>query len=606
MNKRFFNIDAKAADPAARTAPIVLSTTTPVLTRGGPEVLDHNPDAIDLSRVPLPLLVSHNDRELPVGIIENLATDGQRLRGQIRLGTSARADEIWRDIQAGILRSVSVGFDSQQKRTDDAGVTHITRWTPIEGSLVAAPADMNAGLYRKFNKRNEVNMSQETETETETPLSPRDAERQRVLAINATRKRLQGSIEDIDELADEAIERGTAAHDFLKRTFSLMESEGAIGPKGSPYSRCDANRYSEVFESDRPYNLMNAILAQIPGEQRNGVRVDDGYEREVSKEIARRSHRDPRGIFVPLTGTGRRDLAQSGSGGNLVATNLLAQDFIELLRNRTRVLQLGATVLSGLVGNVAIPSETAAATASWMSENGTLTESDQTFGQLTLSPHMLGAFTKVSRRMLLQATPAVQQVVERDLALQLAVAIDAAAISGTGSANQPTGILNTSGIGSVAIGTNGGAPTYDNIVGLYQAVAAANADRGALGFLTNANVKSTLLTTPKIGTTFPEFVWESPSANDPAALDGAMLGYRAAVSNNVPSNLTKGTGTDLSAIIFGNWNDLVVANWGGLDILVDPFTYSASGEIGIVAWQAVDIGVRHAASFAAIEDAVTT
>lgn len=582
---RIFEIKASDADAAKRTAPVTLSTSTPIATRGGFEVLDHTPDAIDLSRTPLPLLIAHDGRNLPIGVIENLASDGTRLRGQIRLGKSERAAEVWQDIQDGILRSVSVGYDIGAVK-EDGNTTHITRWTPLEGSLVSMPADINAGLYRNFHTE-DLEMNNEESNET--------LERYRVNDISrAVPKLIEMGVPDAQALAARAIAERTSHQDFLAAAFTTIESKGAVTRAHAP------------VELDRPYNLMNAILSQIPSEQRNGVQVDGGFEREVSQEIARRSHRDPRGIFVPLSAPGRRDLAQSGSGGNLVATNLLAQDFIELLRNRTRVLQLGATVLDGLVGNVAIPSETAGATASWTAENSSLTESDQTFGQLTLSPHMLGAFTKVSRRMILQATPAVQQVVERDLALQLAVAIDAAAIAGTGSSNQPTGILNTSNIGSVAIGTNGGAPTYDNIVALYQAVAEANADRGALGFLTNAAVKSTLLTTPKIGTTFPEFVWESPDANDARALDGQMIGYRAAVSNNVPSNLTKGTGTDLSAIIFGNWNDLIVANWGGLDILVDPFTYSASGEIGIVAWQALDIGVRHAASFAAIVDAVTT
>jgi HK97 family phage major capsid protein len=196
---------------------------------------------------------------------------------------------------------------------------------------------------------------------------------------------------------------------------------------------------------------------------------------------------------------------------------------------------------------------------------------------------------------LLQSSIDIESFVRNDLATTLAIEIDRAAIHGSGSSNQPTGILATSGIGDVAGGTNGAAPTYANIVGLETQVAQDNADEGALNFLTNSKVRGKLLQTEKASNT-AQFVWGD---------NNTMRGYNAAVSNQVSSTLTKGNQSLSSAIIFGNWNDLLVGMWGGLDIAVDTSTGSASGTVRIVNLQDIDLAVRHAESFAAMKDALT-
>jgi len=250
-----------------------------------------------------------------------------------------------------------------------------------------------------------------------------------------------------------------------------------------------------------------------------------------------------------------------------------------------------------LVGNIAIPRATGGATAYWVAETGAPTESQQAFDQVALSPKTVGAFTDISRKLLLQSSIDVEGFVRNDLATVLALAIDLAGINGSGASNQPTGILNTAGIGSVAGGTNGLAPTYQNMIDLETAVALANADVGAMGYLTNAKVRGKLKSTQKVATYGDDFVWGE---------DGAVNGYAATVSNQVPSNLTKGTSTGVcSAILFGNFADLIIGQWGALDLTVDPYTGSTSGTVRVVALQDVDIAVRHAESFAAMKDALT-
>jgi HK97 family phage major capsid protein len=214
-----------------------------------------------------------------------------------------------------------------------------------------------------------------------------------------------------------------------------------------------------------------------------------------------------------------------------------------------------------------------------------------------MNPKTVGAFTDISRKLMLQSSIDVEAFVRNDLATVLALAIDLAAINGSGSNNQPTGILATSGIGSVAGGTNGGAPTLANMIDLETAVSVANADVGSLAYLTNAKVRGKLKQTFKNATYGDVPVWG----------DGNMVnGYNAAVSNQVPSNLTKGTASGVcSAVLFGNFADLIIGQWGALDLMVDPYSNSTSGTVRVVALQDVDVAVRHAESFAAMKDALT-
>lgn len=291
----------------------------------------------------------------------------------------------------------------------------------------------------------------------------------------------------------------------------------------------------------------------------------------------------------------QRDLlvGTATAGGNTVATDLLGASFIEILRNRLSIMAAGATMLTGLVGNVAIPRQTGAASAFWVAENGAPTESQQAFDQVALSPKTVGAFTDVSRRLLLQSSLDVEAFVRMDLATVIALAIDLGALNGSGASNQPRGVLQTAGIGSVAIGTNGGPITWDAVVDLETAVGAANADVPTSAYITNAALRGRMKKVPELGNTAAVPIWRNNEVN----------GYRAIASNQVPGNLTKGSGTNLSALLFGNFADVLIGMWGGLDLLVDPYTGSTAGTVRMVALQDVDVAVRRASSFAACVDA---
>lgn len=357
---------------------------------------------------------------------------------------------------------------------------------------------------------------------------------------------------------------------------------------GNPLAEGNDRHYETEI---RAFNITRAIAgaAGLPG-------VDAGRERELSAEIARRSGRQFQGIAVPMAALETRVFTTANPGGgpgsNLIQTDVMGGQTIDRLRAALVVRQAGATVLSGLVGNVAIPRIKADATGYWVAENAAITASDPQTDQVSLTPKHVGAITEFSRNMLLQSSPDIEQLIRGMLAQVLAQALDLAAIAGPGSGNAPLGILGTSGIGSVAMGTDGAAITFDKVADLMGAVADANAESGRLAFVTNTKVRRAVA---KL----------KDSQNRPLGADAVFQQMPRLFSNNVPSNLVKGTsGTACSAMLYGNWSDLLIGLWSEIDVLVNPYesTAYAKGNVQVRAMTTADISVRHPASFAAIQD----
>lgn len=344
-----------------------------------------------------------------------------------------------------------------------------------------------------------------------------------------------------------------------------------------------------VPEKDlRSYSVLKVIRSQVEN------RPLDGIERELSDEIAQRCRKQPEGVFVPHeVSLETRDLTTT-TGSGAVATNT-ATTFIELLRSRLLVSQLGARYLGGLVGDLSIPKQTGGASAYWVTEGNSPTKGEQTVGQVGLAPSTVGAFSDMSRKFVKQSSIDAEAFVRADLAAVIARALDTAVFNGSGSGAEPEGILQNSDVPTVAIGTNGGAATFAKMVELETTVASDDADMGSLHYVTNAKVRGSLKTTVK----------ESGQASYVWSEQNSVNGYSAHATNLIPGDLTKGSGTALSAAIFGNWNDVVMGMWGGLDILVDPYTGSTAGTVRVVALQDVDIALRHAESFAKLVDITT-
>lgn len=351
----------------------------------------------------------------------------------------------------------------------------------------------------------------------------------------------------------------------------------------------------------RKYSLLRAIQASLAarmGEPRAWERA--GLEAEASRAVAAKLGKEPQGFYMPFD-VQHRDLTAGtpSAGGYLVEDDLTTIPFVDLLRNKMILRQAGAQFISGLVGDVAVPKQSAGATAYWVAESGTITESALTLGQVALTPHTLGAYTDISRKLLKQSSIDVEMLVRNDLARVIAIEIDRAGLHGSGSSNEPTGVDHVSGIGSSVGGTDGGAPDLGDLVTLEKEVAVDNADIGTLAYITNPKVRGKLKQTLITATYGDRLVWEPGSKE--------LNGYPVYVTNQVSSTLSKGSSTGVcSAIFFGNWNDLIIGQWGGLDVLVDPYAGATAGNLRILVFSDVDVAVRHAQSFAAMLDATTT
>jgi HK97 family phage major capsid protein len=373
--------------------------------------------------------------------------------------------------------------------------------------------------------------------------------------------------------------------------------------------KSSTQKFEMTADEHQRYDLCGLLRAQIAPEL---YRAE--FENDISDRLHRAgavaSHAD-RGIAVPLTSLARsltatRDLVVGTptAGGNLVATDL-ASGVIELLRPATRVIEAGATVLTGCRGNVAISRVTATSTVQWVAENTAPSESQPAFDQIVLTPKMASAFVDISRRLILQTdgNRSAQQLVESDLRNAIGVALDSAAINGSGTSNQPRGVINTAGIGSVAGGANGAVPTFDNVVDLEASVAHANTIEQRMAFLTNTRVRARLQRSQMFSGTNGIPIWQRSDAGE-----DRLNGRRAFVSNNVPNTLTKGTSNGVcSAILYGNWSDLIIALWGeGVSLIVDPYSGSTAGTVRVVVLLDADVAVRYPTSFSSMLDALTS
>ena len=357
----------------------------------------------------------------------------------------------------------------------------------------------------------------------------------------------------------------------------------------------------EFARESEEFSLINAAQQIASG---RGLR---GREREVTEEIERRTGQRTSGFYMPSHGWGNLKqraykVGTASLGGDLVATNKMPEEFIDVVRNQLAVSQLGARTMEGLPkGNIEIPKRDTGATAYFIAGDGddSVTESTGSFSTVNLTPKTIGCFSKYSRLMEMQALPEVEALLRIDMIEAIAQKIDQTAINGTGSSNQPTGILNTTGIGSVALATNGAAPTIDKLIDLKGEVAIDSLDADNAGFLINSKTEKTL---SKLKDSDGRYLLD-PYVSYVG--EASLCGRRVVTSNNVPSNLTKGSVSNLSAIIYGDFSQLMIAMFANIEVLIDPYSDFASGKVGIRALASFDIGVRQAPAFAAIVDCVT-
>ena len=604
--ERLAQFDLSTLDVEKRTVELAFSSEVEVSRWFGIEVLSHEAGACDLSRLnaSAPLLFNH-DFNRHLGVIESARIDADKKgRAVVRFGKSPAADEKFQDVQDGILVNVSVGYairDMKYDNPDDSKEDRylITNWQPYEISMVTIPADDTVGVGRGLepmpqdnsggdasnlnpiqpvitHSNERTNMPQDNQNPVVAPVA---APTVNVTDNNQTRIQEMvaiGQQYNAPDLALRMIGEGKTPMDLQAALLERMKT---------PVTRTDGHIDMDNADLKRDYSFLRALNAQITGDWSRA-----GFEREINQTLAQQRKENARGFYVPTDLLMQRaySVGVAANGGNVVANDFRSDLLVDWLRNHTVVGSLGVTVLTGLVGDITIPKVLSGNAVAWLDENGAPPESSATFGQVGLKPKTIAAHTQLSRKFIQQSSLSAEQFATNELLSAIALGVDVAVLQGTGANGQPLGILNVNGVGSVA---SGGTLNWANIVDLETSVAAANADNGSLAYLTNTKVRGKLKQTLKAADGHESFIWTG---------DNSLNGYPAHVSNQVTSKL--GAATNESAIVFGNWADLLLAMWGVVDVNPDPYTKSDIGAVRITAFQDVDTQVRHAESFAVCKD----
>lgn len=562
----------------------------------GTEILRHDESAIRMGRISTgaaPLLFNHNWDD-PIGMLTAGRVVGGRLMVDARFFDTERAREV-RAMLDGGLRNVSIGYEihAMEEEPKKNRFTAVD-WEPLEVSIVTIPADPTVGIGRNADEVTQKPVHVTRTQDDSPPATPaiittkgakmaevleapagqnagtQDSAATERLRITALENMARNHKVDSDTLKN-WISGGLSVDEAAMRTLDIMTERAGAAQRVAP---------SEVGLSKREtekYSMLKAVRAIINKDWKNA-----GLEYEAHAEIQRKLGGNPLNentFYVPIEVQSRqmakRDMTVAGASGSnyLVGTDNMS--FIEMLRNRSVVMRMGARMMGGMVGNVTIPRQTASAAVSWLSSESTaITEGQPTIGQLALSPKHIGAYTEISRLLALQSSPDAESLVMNDLALSVGTGVDLAALHGTGASGQPTGITATAGVGAVT----GTSLAYAGMLEFQTDI--GNALSENCGYVTTAAVAALLSARVKFSSTASP-LW------DGSLLDANVCGFRGMSSAQV----------NAATMIFGDFSQVVVAEWGSLAIEVNPYANFQAGIIGVRAMYALDIGVRIPSAF---------
>lgn len=363
-----------------------------------------------------------------------------------------------------------------------------------------------------------------------------------------------------------AVVNDPAKFDALETEIRNLDKDIARAEKVAELERVAEAEPDARFETEtRAFSVAKAL--------REGPERLTGREREVHDELSKAAPGETRGVRIPtsLILGEQRAMLTSGSAGNTVATN--QGGMIDRLRPTLAVQQLGATVISGLTGNLDLPRLTGGPSAFWVAEDGPTTASDSTFDKISLAPKTVSGEMYLSRRLTLQNSVALENILRQDLAFVLSQALDKAAIKGGGT-NEPSGILT-----QITEDATASTAMSDIAADLIAALQIDNVD-GSTGFLFDAHVANVL-----------RKIKETDSGRA-IPVSETLHGESYVASNNVPLVSAE------HPMIFGAWSNLILAFWSGIDVLANPYKDASKGGLWLHAFLDADIDIRHLEGFA--------
>ncbi|MBQ1429091.1 MAG: phage major capsid protein [Kiritimatiellae bacterium] len=587
----------------------------------GYEVLGHADGEIDTTRMKDGLVIQDTHWGDQIGIIRKPEVKDGKIGGVIEFGCSERAQVIAKDAAAGIRRNMSVGYIVNESKVvgtaeDGLPIIRVVDWTPYEASFVNVPADTAVGVGRSHegNKNGgEPAAKQKGIQIMETPVKAGYTAEQKV---------------KIREMASAAHVSGEEVADILtsERSFEeireelLNRREEYLAELAKKPAKPAAEARAVIDEGDtkkirQKYDFVKVLRYYAEVAESKFSSIDIGFEREVSQELAKQTGRAVQGILLPdfvgnraaanandggltLGTPGYADDASTGggisgiggAGKNVIETLLLSGQFIDALV-ATLVLreQLGVDVLTGLVGNIAIP-KGGSISGGWVAEGSNVAKKNPTFGQIEATPHTYGAYVDITRKLLLQSSVNVQAKVLEWLMYACAAGIETAAFQGTGSSGQPTGLCTALNSGATAWSN---APTFDKIVDLIAATKTANSYKPSMKFVGNAGVWAKLAKTRD----YEVLTDGADTPKNVAAIGGSVRLLDTATNKVLGRDFVEANLMPAAKLLFGDFTQLAVCLWSGTDIIVDPYANDTNGGLRLVALQDSDILIKRPEAF---------
>lgn len=588
-----------------------LSSSEPYRRWFGTEILNHNDSAVQLERInggSAAFLFNH-DRDAYIGTLtRGWLEDGKlRVRAVFELDNDDNplARKIYRSVINGTLKSVSVGYSYDEvmfEERDGEDYIIATRWTPFEGSIVTVPADATVGIGRSFaedrenlDRKSEVVVSPTASSTTRQERSLMEEtsvdkdkllreERERTASIYAC-----GNKHNCPELAAKAVEEGWSVMELRSHILASLPEQRPVAAALNATDLSPKERES--------YSFLRAI-----GHAAGRVSSSDaGLELEVSRHIESKVGKPPQGIYVDQSFLidQKRDLFTTvpEAAGVLIETELLSERFISALYNESAFLPLGVTYLRGLTGNIEIPREGTFQRGYWVEEGVVIPTEDATFNKISLTPKKLAVRAKMTVEMMTQSSIDLENLTRNRLIRGLALELDRSIGFGTGLGEEPLGILSHPETRNIVLGANGGELDWAAVVAMQGEVDSQNAMNGGdFSYVVNARTKAKLMTTLDQSSGSGNWIWQMRNT------EGSIAGYRARCSNQIPNNLVKGTATNLTAAFFGDFSNVLLGLWTGLDIAIDPYTDFDRAIVGLRAMQLVDFNLSRGDHFVVCSD----
>lgn len=596
------------------------------------EVLGHGPGEIDDTRMRDGLVIQDHHYGEQIGIMDKPEVKDGKICGTIRFGHSQKARDIEADALDGIKRNMSVGYIVNEYKRDgvDAAtglpIFRVTNWTPYEASFVNVPADTNIGVGRKADtteNRSDGKTAEAGHPETKNiEAATIAAERKDQMKLTAEQR------QKIRELASAAHVSGEEVADILTSERSFEEIREELLNRREKYLAELAKKPAKPAEEARAvidegdkakirqkYDFAKVLRYYAEVAESKYSSIDIGFEREVSDELAKQTGRAVQGILLPDF-VGNRAAANANDGGltlgtpayntdtaaggitgiggtgkDTIATMLLAGQFIDALV-ATLVLreQLGAEVLTGLVGNISIP-KGGSISGGWVAEGSNVAKKNPTFGQITATPHTYGAYVDITRKLLLQSSVNVQAKVLEWLMYACAAGIETAAFQGAGTSGAPTGLCTALNAAATAWSN---APTFDKIVDLVAATKTANSYKPSMKFVGNSGVWAKLAKTRD----YEVLTDGAQTPKNVGAIGGSVRLLDTATNKVIGRDFVEANLMPAAKLLFGDFTQLSVCLWSGTDIIVDPYANDTNGGLRLVALQDSDILIKRPESFA--------